>query len=405
MKKDLGIIGLSFFLICNIIGAGVFFLQQVILLNTDSVKMSLFCWIFAAFIAILFGMCYSELGSAYPEEGGDVVYFHKAYGAVACIVFSIVSVYIILPLGCALMTQLICKSLYEAESFSMHASMLALLVILAICNYFGNRLIIKVQQFLTILKVIIVTIFVVLSACVFFGYIKVKGEARCAMEDSSTPNGTYQGIAIAMFSTLWSYDGWNAGNFVAHRIINPSRTLPIAITFSIIVVTLLYLAINISFFSVLSSETIKFSKQLLVFDYFHSLEINEHLKKFLTGFVSIIPSLGTLNGSYIVVMSILDGLIANKDNKNILKLGGLVLFTGITYLACLMKSPESIITKISFCVYVFYGMSIYAITILRKKESPNRKVFRAPTLIVYACVGISAAVVVFSLYKQLSLGG
>ena len=83
-------------------------------------------------------------------------------------------------------------------------------------------------------------------------------------------------IAIAIYTGMWAYDGWNTLNYVTEEIDNPYRNLPIAIFVAIPLVTLCYVLVNISYFTVMTLVEISDStavavvgyNTLLVFTYF-----------------------------------------------------------------------------------------------------------------------------------------
>jgi amino acid transporter len=51
-------------------------------------------------------------------------------------------------------------------------------------------------------------------------------------------------VALAFYSGLWAYNGWNYLNFITEEMVNPLRDLPRAIFVSCSVVTIFYLLVG-----------------------------------------------------------------------------------------------------------------------------------------------------------------
>jgi amino acid transporter len=65
---------------------------------------------------------------------------------------------------------------------------------------------------------------------------------------SSTSPSSY---ALALYSGLWAFDGWDQANYVGGEMKNPAKNIPRAIHSSMAVVTCLFLLANVSYFVVL----------------------------------------------------------------------------------------------------------------------------------------------------------
>lgn len=67
------------------------------------------------------------------------------------------------------------------------------------------------------------------------------------------------GYALALFSALWTFDGWDSANYIA-RDVEPG-SLPLIINSSLGVIVVLFLLANISYFLVLPFEIVRRSSR------------------------------------------------------------------------------------------------------------------------------------------------
>src|SRR4029077_19381075 len=65
---------------------------------------------------------------------------------------------------------------------------------------------------------------------------------------------TFGAFAIAMISILFAYDGCTDSTYVAGEIVNPKRTLPIAIVGGTWLVIAIYVLTNIAYYHVLGAD-------------------------------------------------------------------------------------------------------------------------------------------------------
>ncbi|PIO66130.1 hypothetical protein TELCIR_12172 [Teladorsagia circumcincta] len=64
-------------------------------------------------------------------------------------------------------------------------------------------------------------------------------------------------LALAFYGGLWSYAGWDILNYGTPEIEKPTRTMPLSLISGILIVCITYVAINISYFVVLTPDEMK----------------------------------------------------------------------------------------------------------------------------------------------------
>ena len=65
--------------VANMIGTGIFVSLGFQLLETDDFATIITLWIVGGFIALCGAFVYSEIGSRFPESGGEYLYLTKLY--------------------------------------------------------------------------------------------------------------------------------------------------------------------------------------------------------------------------------------------------------------------------------------------------------------------------------------
>lgn len=64
------------------------------------------------------------------------------------------------------------------------------------------------------------------------------------------------GVVLAIYSGMYAYNGWIGITFVTEEVKNPGRNIPLSIGIAMIIVTALYLTVNISYYLVLDTEEV-----------------------------------------------------------------------------------------------------------------------------------------------------
>ncbi|GAA6000235.1 hypothetical protein JCM10207_007919 [Rhodosporidiobolus poonsookiae] len=244
----------------TVIGSGIFSSPGIVAKESGSVGSALLVWVGAGLLSWAGGSNWAELGSMLPMNGGAQAYLSAAYGPLFAYAFSFTAVTALKPGGQAIIAivsaEYLCRIFWHtafepdprAAARSIPTFAIKLVAIL------GLLLIAAVQAWSTKAGTraqLVVTVFKILAlVLVFIGGLVFLGLGRAASDfsfhgSSSEPSG----YALALFSALWTFDGWDAANFVARDVAPGS--LPVMINTSMGMIVALFTLANISYFLVL----------------------------------------------------------------------------------------------------------------------------------------------------------
>ncbi|CAJ0955466.1 unnamed protein product [Ranitomeya imitator] len=123
----------------------------------------------------------------------------------------------------------------------------AAILTITVVNCLSVKLASYLQNFLTVAKLIIIIIIIV-SGIVLL----IQGNTQNFTNSFEGSKITVGGIGLALYNGLWAYDGWNQLNYITEELKNPYRNLPLAIILGIPLVMACYLLVNISYYTVMT---------------------------------------------------------------------------------------------------------------------------------------------------------
>ena len=189
-------------------------------------------------------------------------------------------------------------------------------------------------------------------------------------------------FGVALIACLLCYDGWVQLTFIAGEIRNPTRNVVRALASGTLAVAAIYLLANIAYFRVLSILQIASSQHV-------GADAAERALGPAGGKVVslliLISVLGTLNGCFLTSPRVYfaqaaDGLFFRKFGEvhPVYGTPGFAILAQALWAAVLLLSGsyESLIDYALFGIWVFYGLMIAAVIVLRRTRPGLARPYR-----------------------------
>lgn len=264
LLRQLGLFDSTMVMVGIVIGSGIFVTTGIMAKSLPSPGWILLAWIAGGVLTLAGALTYAELGAALPEAGGQYVYLREAYGPMAGFLFGWILFLVYQTGGIAGLALVFAEYFgYFFPGFAIQNTLLSfnigigdtllpftlsagqlvgvvVILVLSLVNYLGMAFGKTLQNLLTVLKIGVILFIIILGFCSGKG----SGLALHFQNAGMDPRSLIVGFGIALVAVTWAFDGWNNVNFVAGEIKNPRRTLPLALILGTLLVTVLYVLIN-----------------------------------------------------------------------------------------------------------------------------------------------------------------
>ncbi len=358
----------------EVIGVGIFLTPAGMAKSLGSPLWVLIVWLLVGSIAVCGALCYGELAARYPQAGGSYVYLREAYGRPLAFLYGWMALLVMDPgLTAALAVGMAGYVGYMTKLSPAATKGVAItaIVLLTLINIGGVRLGGWLLRWLTILKLGLL-LFLVLWG---FGF-QLGNWSNFTPFFAQRPHSTalLPALAGALVAAFFSFGGWWDVTKIAGEIREPDRTLPRALLFGVVIVTVVYILTSAVFLYLVSLDSVTSGETF-------AAQAGEVLfgragAQVLSGIViiTVAASLAALimSAPRVYFAMARDGLFFPAAASLHPNFGtparAIALHAVLASLLVLWGSFNQIISYFIFVVVIFVALTVAALFVLRRKQ-------------------------------------
>jgi len=248
----------------GIIGSSIFLTAKDIAGPLPNPTLFFLVWVLGGVISLCACVAFAELGSMFPDSGGQYIYLREAYGDLVAFLYgwmlftvanggtiaalSVASAAYMGNIIPAISEERVILSLAGVPFTRAHAVGLILIAILTYVNVVGLRWGALLQNVSTWTKFIAMAAFVVLGFAIGKGHwSNFSAQAPGGLTMGLSPGQLISALGVGLIAVFWAYDGWVYITWVAGEVKNPRRNVPLAMVLGVLAVGAIYLAMNMTY--------------------------------------------------------------------------------------------------------------------------------------------------------------
>jgi APA family basic amino acid/polyamine antiporter len=407
LQKTIGLWSATSIVIGSVIGSSIFMKPATMAGQLGSPYLLIVVWIVAGIVSMFGAMAFAELGTMFPETGGQYVYLRKTYGDFIAYLYGWGSIAVIntaaiaaIAFVCAqyaadfihvphfdLVTERsiilhipLIGDIMPLQNFGVKMLTIAIIIFLTIINYISVRSGNAIQFIATLLKALALIILV--FGILFSG----KGSAKNFFTNSNDFQlsgwSLFAAFMAATTGAFAAYDGWNNLGMVGGEIKNPGKNITKSLLMGLVACIIIYVLVSLA--------------------YMYVLPIDEMAKSPLVASDATAKVTGAAGGTFIAVLIVIStfgatsvNLLANarvvfamSEARSFFQWGGRVhprfrtpgnsvLILGIwSSLFVISGSFDILADMFIFMSWVFYGLVVAGVFVLRIKMPKAERPYR-----------------------------
>ena len=237
-------------IVAEVMGVGIFLTPAGMVRTLGSASLVLGVWALMGLLSVAGALVYAELGTRFPEAGGPFVFLREAFGERCAFVYGWMSLLVMDPgitaaLGVGLAQYLL--ALFGGPTSLVPVVAIGGIVLVSAVTMLGLETSGHLLRWTAVAKLGVIALLVVA--------VLLRGDAGTST--TAVPAGVAlsgQVVGGALMGAFFAFGGWWDLGKMSEEIVEPRRTLPIALVGGIALVTVVYAGLSVAFMHVLGGR-------------------------------------------------------------------------------------------------------------------------------------------------------
>ena len=266
VKNKLNLFSFTMIVVGLVIGMGIF--RTAATSAKDAIVPSVYfsAWIIGGLVALCGALTYAEIGSRYPVTGGYYKVFAKAYHpsiafAINCLILvsNAASLSGVALIGSGYLLKIFPGNFTDIDKALVSC---AAIILFYFINLKGLKMSSVTQNILMVIKISM--ILVLISALFFQDKYAVNTSAVDAVQQQSDTNWTswIKSLGVSLIAVSFTYGGYQQTINFGNEVREPSKNIPRGIFIGILIIIILYLLVNLSYYNIIGFNQMKGEKEI-----------------------------------------------------------------------------------------------------------------------------------------------
>lgn len=406
--RGLGLIAATSIVIGNVIGTGVFLKSRVMTCNVGTPGRVIAVWLVAGLLSLAGALTYAELAAIWPRAGGEYVFIREAYSSRLAFLYGWMRFFVAgagslaaLAVGFAIFLNVLLGGTLNVTYFHLDLAgyqvpfgglQLIALTAIAVVTLVNCASVSVGGTFATALTALKVGIVVALGlgALVFargdWTHFTSGDQGGLCEGVAAAARGGSAGFAAAMLGALWAYNGWNEMTFVSGEVKNPERNIPIALVAGMAICGALYVFVNTTYFYVLTPTEVanvpaaSSVAAVVAQRFLGPVAVSLIAAAMLTSTFGALH-ISTMANSRVPYAMARDGLfpqsLARVSDRTSVPVRALIAQGFWAGILALSGSYDTLTDYVIFANWIFFGLVIASVFIIRRRVPEVERVYRA----------------------------